>query len=82
MERIQIPAHQPFQAFMEVESYPNVACTLMLIGFFFTLLFFKYELTHTNKTRELKRELMLSASASAFLGSGSLFLFLWGGLYV
>nr|AQS22591.1 transmembrane protein 258 [Pseudodiaptomus poplesia] len=52
------------------------------IGLFFTVWFFVYEVTSSKFTRELKKELGISAVASVFMGTGTLFLLLWVGIYV
>jgi hypothetical protein len=55
---------------------------LLGIGLFFTAWFFVYEVTSTKFTRELKKEVMISAVASIFMGFGTLFLLLWVGIFV
>jgi hypothetical protein len=40
------------------------------------------QVTSTKFTRELKKEVMISAVASVFMGFGTLFLLLWVGIYV
>jgi hypothetical protein len=76
--------------------FPHLALVLLGIGLFFTAWFFVYEVsfnlvpsfiltvqvTSTKFTRELTKEVMISAVASLFMGFGSLFLLLWVGIYV
>lgn len=62
--------------------FPHLALVLLGIGIFFTAWFFVYEVTSTKFTRELTKELMISAVASLFMGFGTLFLLLWVGIYV
>jgi len=62
--------------------FPHLALVLLGIGVFFTAWFFVYEVTSTKFTREVTKELMISAVASLFMGFGTLFLLLWVGIYV
>jgi hypothetical protein len=41
-----------------------------------------FQVTSTKFTRELKKEVMISAVASIFMGFGTLFLLLWVGIFV
>ncbi|GJP67469.1 hypothetical protein CLOP_g24289 [Closterium sp. NIES-67] len=62
--------------------YPLLAVTLVTAGLIATGAFFVYEATVSKFSRSLPRELLLSAIASVLLGFGTLFLFLWTGVYV
>jgi len=62
--------------------FPHLTLVLLGIGIFFTAWFFVYEVTSTKYTREVMKELMISAVASLFMGFGTLFLLLWVGIYV
>jgi len=42
----------------------------------------KFQVTSTKFTREIMKELVISAVASLFMGFGTLFLLLWVGIYV
>merc|ERR1712083_882120 len=62
--------------------FPHLTLVLLGIGLFFTAWFFVYEVTSTKFTREIMKELVISAVASLFMGFGTLFLLLWVGIYV
>ena len=77
--------------------FPHLTLLLMAIGLFFTAWFFVYQVGHyfyivisfvflqvtsTKFTREIMKELVISAVASLFMGFGTLFLLLWVGIYV
>ncbi|CAI7823156.1 unnamed protein product [Closterium sp. NIES-53] len=62
--------------------YPLLAVALVTAGLIATGAFFVYEATVSKFSRSLVRELLLSAIASVLLGFGTLFLFLWTGVYV
>jgi len=62
--------------------FPHLTLVLLGIGLFFTAWFFVYEVTSTKFTREIMKELGISAVASLFMGFGTLFLLLWVGIYV
>ncbi|CAI5470696.1 unnamed protein product [Closterium sp. Yama58-4] len=62
--------------------YPLLAVALVTAGLIATGAFFVYEATVSKFSRYLVRELLLSAIASVLLGFGTLFLFLWTGVYV
>lgn len=65
-----------------VALYPILATTLLLLGLLFTGSFFLYEVSKTRHSKELRSEVLLGMTASAFLGTGTLFLLLWTGVYV
>merc|ERR1712198_139012 len=62
--------------------FPHLTLVLLGIGLFFTAWFFVYEVTSTKFTREITKELVISAVAALFMGFGTLFLLLWVGIYV
>ena len=62
--------------------FATLTLVLLGIGLFFTAWFFVYEVTSTKFTRELIKEVSISIVASIFMGSGTLFLILWVGIYV
>ena len=71
-----------YVSFVNPAVYPQLGLILFLIGLFFTAWFFVYEVTSTKYTRVLLKELAISLVASVFMGTGSLFLILWVGIYV
>merc|ERR1712012_551089 len=54
--------------------FPHLTVVLMGIGIFFMAWFFVYEVTSSKFARDLVKELVVSAVASAFMGFGVLFL--------
>lgn len=62
--------------------YPTLAVILLVIGVFFTAWLCVYEVTTNKYSRMLRKELLLSATATVFMGVGTLFLTLWVGIYV
>merc|ERR1739848_37463 len=62
--------------------FPHLTVVLLGIGIFFMAWFFVYEVTSSKFARDLVKELVVSAVASAFMGFGVLFLLLWVGIYV
>lgn len=72
------PMHPPVAQRM----YPFLAVTSIGAGLLLSAIFFVYEVTKTKYTRKLREEVLLAAAASVLLGSGTLFLLLWTGVYV
>uniref|UniRef100_A0A915CL55 Transmembrane protein 258 n=1 Tax=Ditylenchus dipsaci TaxID=166011 RepID=A0A915CL55_9BILA len=55
--------------------FPHLTLFLVGLGLVFTAWFFVYAVTGTKKTKNIMKELLIAASASAFLGTGSVFCF-------
>uniref|UniRef100_A0A0N4ZA11 Dolichyl-diphosphooligosaccharide-protein glycosyltransferase subunit TMEM258 n=1 Tax=Parastrongyloides trichosuri TaxID=131310 RepID=A0A0N4ZA11_PARTI len=62
--------------------YPQLSTILLAIGLLLTANFLIYEVTTNKKDKNFIKETMLATIASAFLGTGSVFLMLWVGIYV
>ncbi|CAH8286770.1 unnamed protein product [Schistosoma margrebowiei] len=63
-------------------TYTVLTTLFLTIEAFFMAWFIVYGLTANKFSRVLLKELLLSLVASIFLGCGTLFLFLWVGIYV
>ena len=73
-------AQARFEAPLDMSNFGFLAIVCVLIGLATTALFFIG--VAGRKNRSFFLELIVSLVASAFLGVGSLFVFLWSGIYV
>lgn len=62
--------------------YPSLATLLLSLGLVVTAFFFLYQFTTSRYSRSLVTEAATAVLASVLLGSGTLFLLLWTGVYV
>jgi hypothetical protein len=62
--------------------YPTLATLLLILGLAATAAFFLYQVSQTRHSKSLRQEIVLAGTASVFLGTGTLFLLLWTGVYV
>jgi len=62
--------------------FPALWVLLLAAGILFMGWFFVYEVSVSSSRRSLSREVALASVSSLLLGSGSLFLLLWSGVWV
>lgn len=79
---VDISKMEKYESPISQSLFPHLTVFLVGLGLIFTAWFFVYAVTGTKKTRNIFKELLIAASASAFLGTGTVFLLLWVGIYV
>ena len=73
---------QPYYPPVPSESYGTFSFCFLLAGFVIMSIFFIDQMKATKETRSVVRELIFAVPSSIMLGLGTLFLFLWAGIYV
>ncbi|CAF0752745.1 unnamed protein product [Didymodactylos carnosus] len=82
MVRLNVDQMNRYVSPVNPSAYPTLSIILLGIGIFVMSWFFVYETTSSKYNRNFKKEILIAAVASIFLGFGGLFLLLWVGIYV